>query len=280
MLQKLRNTWLRRSAYGSRSYGYSNNSQGKRFDRSVLYGIAVSAIFILGAILLSGEALRYMSLSGLAIVGGGVLGATLLHHLPEDLMEAKAAFFTILYTRNVDTVTERARYLSRLSQVVKADGMVALDREASNVGEGFLKLALELASDGLPREDIERVLRTEMESAHDREEKAIGVFETLGNYAPAMGLIGTIIGLVQMLGSLGQSEAIGPAMAVALLTTLYGALLANLIFLPFAGKIRRYAEQNFKLKQVTLEGILSLAREENPVVLRQRLRSFNAQVGE
>lgn len=256
------------------------NRSGRVYDTSVVCGIGISFLFIMTAVLFSGEALRFMSFAGLTIVLGGVFGATLLHHLPQDLADARSAFQKVLYVQQKPTIAERMRYLSRLSQLIKDSGMVVLDREATRTDDSFLKLALELAADGLAKADIERVLTNEMSSVREREERGIAVFETLGGYAPAMGLIGTIIGLVQMLGNLGNADQIGPAMSVALLTTLYGAVLSNLVFLPFAGKIRRQADQDLKLKEVSLEAILSLAQEENPVMLRQKMKSFEALGGQ
>jgi chemotaxis protein MotA len=164
--------------------------------------------------------------------------------------------------------------LTEYAQSLKRNGPLVLEREARSVSDPFLRKALELTVDGQAEEDIRRILETEIQSANEQSYRAVQVFQTMGNYAPAMGLIGTLIGLIQMLGSLENPAAVGPAMSVALLTTFYGAILANLFFLPVAGKIRNRSEEEAVVKAITVEGAVSLRREENTIVLEQRLRSF------
>ena len=106
------------------------------------------------------------------------------------------------------------------------------------------------------------------------ERRGIQVFQTLASYAPAFGLIGTLIGLVTLLGSLAEPDSVGPAMSVALMTTLYGALLSNLVFLPVAGKLRLRSDEALLVRTITVEGALALARGDNPIVVEQKLQSF------
>ena len=113
-----------------------------------------------------------------------------------------------------------------------------------------------------------------MNITSEENQKGIAVFETMGSYAPAMGLIGTLLGLVNMLGSLDDPSKVGPAMSVALLTTFYGAVLANMVFIPLAGKIKNIDASEILLRKITIEGILSLARQESPLIIEQRLQSF------
>ncbi|MCB0334544.1 MAG: MotA/TolQ/ExbB proton channel family protein [Bdellovibrionales bacterium] len=247
-----------------------------QLDPSVARGLGVCALFIFGGMVFSGQGASFISLAGLAIVIGGTFGATSIQHSSGDLALAKEGFFEALYRRSVPSVGERVAYFTKLSKVVKRDGLMPLDGEAHRAKDSFLRLGLELCVDRYSPEEIRQILENEMKSSYEKNLRKVNVFESLGGYAPAMGLIGTLIGLVQMLHSLGDAAQVGPAMSVALLTTLYGALLANIVFFPIAGKLRSQLEQAVHVKSVTLEGILSLAQEENSVVLGQRLQSFQS----
>jgi chemotaxis protein MotA len=135
---------------------------------------------------------------------------------------------------------------------------------------------LNLVVDGQAIDDIKRILTTEMRSSTEQAWRSVQVWETMGNFAPAMGLIGTLIGLIQMLGSLQDAGTVGPSMAMALVATLYGSVSANLFFFPMAGKLRILAQEREQCKSITLEGLMSIARLENPMMLDQRLQSFAA----
>jgi len=137
-----------------------------------------------------------------------------------------------------------------------------------------MRKAMEITSDGQDASTIKRILETEMRASHQRATRAVQVFQTMGTFAPALGLIGTLIGLIQMLGALGDPSSVGPAMAVALTGTFYGAVLANLLFLPIAGKIKMQEEEDLLVKAITVEAMVSLSRQEGSIVMEQRLQSF------
>lgn len=242
-------------------------------DRGLLAGVALSAGLILLAILFGGAGSNFFSITSLLIVLGGTFGAGLIHFSPYDIRHAWGAFKTILYHQDHHPM-ERISFLVALSKAVRRDGLLVLEQTATQVSDPFLRTALELTVDTQEAPDIRRILETEMRTSQDRAWRAIQVFETLGTYAPAMGLIGTLVGLIQMLGRLEDPATVGPAMAVALITTLYGAILANLVFLPIAGKLRNRADEESMVKAITLEGALSLSKQENPMVVEQRLQSF------
>ncbi len=128
--------------------------------------------------------------------------------------------------------------------------------------------------DGLEPQTIQEVLETEIQYLEERHEVGAELLITLGTYAPAMGMIGTVIGLVQMLQTMSDPSTIGPAMAVALITTFYGALLANLVFNPMAGKLKARSKEEVLLKEMILLGILSISKGENPRIIEEKLSSF------
>jgi len=245
-----------------------------RLDRGIKIGLAI--LFTLGCIVLlsSAEVTSFLNLTGLSLVIGGTLAATAIQFSRRELNTAWEHLLKVLQVSTTTTVIERIQYLSALARKVRKNGIVVLDHEATRTGDSFLRLSLELASDRQPQDEITNILQTEIKCSEEANREAVEVFDTLANYSPAMGLIGTLIGLVQMMSSLGDPSTIGPAMAIALLTTLYGAILANFVFAPLAGKIRFRGEEEVRLKSLTIAGILSLAREESPVILEQRLKGF------
>ena len=244
-------------------------------DRGVISGLALSAALIgMGMLIGSGRILNFVSLSSALIVFGGTLGATMVNFSPRDLRYGWDAFKSVLFKRPNDAA-ERIRYLMGLSQAVRAHGRIrALESEANHTQDAFLKLALDMTVDGQQGPEVRRILETEMRIANDRAFRAVQVFETMGSYAPALGLIGTVIGLIQMLGALGDPATVGPAMATALVTTFYGAIAANLVLLPVAGKLRNRAEEEAVVKALTIEGIVGVGNEENPLIIEQRLQSY------
>lgn len=242
-------------------------------DKSILWGVGISALLVGLAIVLSGKALSFIDVPGFFLVCGGTLGATLAHYSFREMGFAWTSLVRLLRYPTRDPL-QRIRSFSRLNQSMRSQGLLVLEGEAARERDPFLRKALELVADGAPVEDIRRILETEMRASYDRMHRAVQVFETMGTYAPALGLIGTLVGLVQMLGALSDPTAVGPAMALALLTTLYGALLANLIFLPVSGKLKNRCEEDWVLKSISIEGALSMARQENTIVMEQRLYSF------
>jgi chemotaxis protein MotA len=246
-----------------------------RFRSSKWAGIAILAVITLTVLFAAPSGTRFISLPGVLIVVGGTLAALLLHYSSRDIRLALERMRVIGADGAAPSLAERISYLNSLSTIVKREGVLVLDAEANRVSDRFLKLALELAADRRPVEEIERVLQHDINFSAENDQRSVGVFETLATYAPAMGLIGTIIGLVQMLSQLTTPANLGPSLSVALLTTLYGALVAHFVFMPIAGKLQAFNTRERQIKMVTLEGIVSIAREESSVILAQRLKSFS-----
>lgn len=245
----------------------------RRIDRGVLFGAGLCAALMAFGVLQGQNLVNYLNPGGLLIVLGGTFGATLVHFSPRDMQHAWESFRRVLFEPS-HHVEERIHVLVEMAQAVRHHGVLYLERQVRQPSDPFFQMALELTVDGQSSEEIRRILETETRSSNDRMGRAVQVFSTMGTYAPAMGLIGTLCGLVQMLGALDNPSAVGPAMSVALLTTLYGAVIANVIFLPVAGKIKNAAEGQSLMKAITIEGVISLGKQENPIIVEQRLRGF------
>jgi chemotaxis protein MotA len=240
---------------------------------SLVVGLGIVAGIALFAVTTGGVPSRFLNLEGILIVAGGTIAATLLQF---SLSDVRLAFKAVRSTLNEVPASshERMEHLLDLSRRVKEQGVLVLEEESESESDDFLRLGLMLVVDGRQFDDIRRILRTEIDTSRNRTMRAAQVWETMGNFAPAMGLIGTLLGLIQLLGALQNSAVVGPAMSMALVATLYGSVAANLCFFPLAGKLRLAAQEREEQKNIAMEGVLSLARLENPMMLEQRLQSF------
>ena len=211
------------------------------------------------------------------IVLGGTFGAVLINYPISDVLGvikvAKNAFRG--KKQQTDVVINR---LVEMSKISRRDGLISLQRviQENKERDPFLIKAINLVVDGIDPLHVSDIMQTELDSLSERHRLGAEIFTTMGNFAPAMGLVGTLIGLVQMLKQMNSPGTIGPAMAVALITTFYGVILANLVFLPIAGKLKTKSSQELLLKQLIINGILSIQSGDNPRVLEQKLHSYIA----
>ncbi|MFW5960033.1 MAG: motility protein A [Chitinivibrionales bacterium] len=160
------------------------------------------------------------------------------------------------------------------AEQARREGILALESEAENINDTFLKKGIQLAVDGTEPELIKDILATEISFLEQRHSEGAGIFELAGTLAPAFGMIGTLIGLVLMLGNMSDVESIGPNMAVALITTLYGSMFANTFLIPINQKLKGYSAKEIMTKEMMLEGIMSLQSGDNPRIVEQKLTSF------
>ena len=242
-------------------------------DRATFIGIVGALGLVFLAIYLGEGALTFLDLKSFLIVVGGTLGSTLVTFPLDDFMKAFTVLRTAFYP---DTESEhyRIRRILDLSQQARTNGLLSLQSEAYREVDPFFRKAIELVVDGLPPDDVRRILDTEMIYLDDRHRRGAALFQTMGTTAPAMGLLATVIGLIQMLRNLDNAASIGPSMAVALTATFYGAVLAYLLFLPLAGKLRTRSEEEMNLKEMTMEGMISVAKGLSPHILEEYLLSF------
>lgn len=161
-----------------------------------------------------------------------------------------------------------------LSNVARKEGLLSLEEAASGLDDVFLQKGVMLIVDGTDPDLVRGIMETEMISIDDRHRKNVGFWENVGAMGPAWGMIGTLVGLVMMLYHMEDPSSIGPSMAVALITTLYGSLLANWICAPFSTKLKTVNDQEMKMKEITIEGLLSIQAGENPRVIEEKLKSF------
>jgi chemotaxis protein MotA len=231
------------------------------------FGLVCVAIFIGGGINL------FINIPALMIVIGGTLGATMINYPLRDVVGVFKIAKNALQTKKI-SISELITTFIRLSHISRKEGILALENEIKAVRDGFFVKGVQLSIDGLEPEEIRDILVTEVEFTISRHQLGAEIFLTMGTFAPALGMIGTLIGLVQMLQTLDDPSKIGPAMAVALLTTFYGSIMANIVCLPIAGKLRTRSKEEVLSKEMTIQGILSLASGDNPRILEQKLKAF------
>lgn len=242
-------------------------------DITVLVGIAGALALLALAVTASGEAAMFVDLPSLLIVLGGTAAVTMAGYSPTDLAESLADGARVL-VRAAPKAADAANDILDLAEEARTRGVPAmrrlvLDRDPDD----RVRRALSLAVEGMPPDTIEAMIARETGAHSARLATAAGILRRAADVAPAMGLIGTLIGLVQMLGVLDTPGRIGPGMALALLTTLYGAVLAHLVFLPLAARIDRAAEADERIDALCRMGAVSIARQESPRHLEMQLNS-------
>lgn len=242
-------------------------------DSATIIGIISAFSLVLIAVLSGGGLTWFLDPPSALIVFGGTFGAVLINYSFADVMGvlkvAQNAFF-----KKEQSAQDAIKLLVTMSKVSRRDGLLALQNMVAGLRDPFLAKAVNLIIDGLEPGDVSNILETELDFIEERHRLGAEIFSNMGNYAPAMGMTGTLIGLVQMLMRMNDPSSIGPAMSVALVTTFYGVISAYLLFLPLAGKLKRLSTQELLVKQLIINGILSMQAGDNPRVLEQKLHAF------
>lgn len=211
--------------------------------------------------------------SSIFIVLGGVFASLLINFKKEQIILAKNVIKESFY-KNEQRLPELIRLFIHLSERARREGILALENELDQVEDEFLRKGILLAVDGIEPEVINDIMNAEIDAMEERHYKGRVIVEKAGEYSPAWGMIGTLIGLVLMLGSLEDPSTLGPSMAVALLTTLYGTVMANLVFIPMASKLEQKTEEEIFIKQIIIEGVIGVQSGQNPRILEEKLSAF------
>lgn len=242
-------------------------------DIATVLGIVSAFGLVFAAIFMGSGLTIFINVPSLMIVVGGTVGVTFIAYPLKDVLGVLKVVQKALFTKNISMMELIERFKSFATKTRK-EGILALESEIKNVSDEFLKKGVQLSIDGLEPQEIRDILDTEIDYVRNRHQLGAEVFTTMGTYAPAMGMIGTLIGLVQMLQSMDDPSTIGPAMAVALLTTFYGSIMANICCMPIAGKLRTRSKEEMLTKEMTIQGIISLSNGDNPRILEQKLLAF------
>ena len=218
---------------------------------------------------------NYLDLPSAIITFGGAFAAVLTSYSMQDYIAGLKSISLIFKAPSVNTA-DMIKKIIDLSNIARKEGLLSLEEAAADMDEPFLKKGVLLVVDGTDPDLVRAIMETEMSCIDDRHKTLVGFWETLASMGPAWGMIGTLIGLVDMLNNMSDASAIGPAMAVAIITTLYGSLLANWICQPTANKLKADNAIEMMQKEVMIEGLLSIQAGENPRVIEEKLKSFLA----
>jgi chemotaxis protein MotA len=242
-------------------------------DIATFIGIVASFGLLVTAITMGSGLGAFINIPSLLVVLGGTICATMINYPLKDVIKSIQVAKKAFTTKNM-SVDEIIASFVHFASKARKEGILALENLLPQVEDDFFRKGVQLTIDGLEPQSIVEIMETEITFIRDRHRQGADMFQTMGTFAPAFGMIGTLIGLVQMLQSMEDPETIGPAMAVALITTFYGAVMANVLFLPIAGKLRTRSKEESLVKELILQGIMSLSRGDNPRILEQKLHSF------
>ena len=247
----------------------------KDLDLASIIGFVVCIALVLMAIMSDGiGAIKsFYDFKSILITFGGAFCAILASNSMKDFLEGLKSI-TLVFKVPTFNIPEMIQKIIDLSNIARKEGLLSLEEAAGELGDEFMKKGILLIVDGTDPELVRGILETEMNSIDMRHRKKIGFWQDVATMGPAWGMIGTLVGLVNMLQNMNDPSSIGPAMSVALLTTLYGSLLANWICNPVAMKLKTNNDIEMVQKEILIEGLLSIQAGENPRVIEEKLKSF------
>lgn len=242
-------------------------------DIATVIGLITGVSLLAWGILSKSEAGPFLDGGSAAIVFGGSVAAALISFPIQNLLGVAKVVRNCFFTKSRDPhdlIFDMVKY----AEVARRDGILALENVTAGIRDPFLVSGIQMAVDGTDPDLIDKILMSDLEAVEARHAEGKALFDNIGKFAPAFGMIGTLIGLVIMLQNMNDPSKIGPGMAVALLTTLYGAVLANLFALPMAEKLGLRSREEVLLKMVVIKGVMAIQSGDNPRIVEQKLKTF------
>jgi len=243
-------------------------------DIATVLGVVIATGLIITSIILGGGSFAafFDAPSVMVVFGGAIAAAMISFPLRNFLSVFKVTMKVFLY--KLDPVPQLIEEIVSLAETARRDGLLALESRLDDIQNPFIVLGIQMAVDGTRPEVMEDILRTELDAVATRHKDGKALLDCMGRFAPAFGMIGTLMGLVIMLGDMSDPSKIGAGMAVALLTTMYGAVASNVVFLPFAEKLGFTNKQELLAMEIIVRGIMAIQSGENPRVIEQKLNTF------
>lgn len=243
-------------------------------DIATIVGMAVCVLLLVVSITMSGSLLTFVDIPSVVLVFGGAVFATMMCFPLRTMLKMVRVVRKVLLVKPTDAV-EHVRTLVRLAEVARRDGILSLENHLNDGDyDDFMVRGLRMAIDGQDPAVIQIAMEQEVETMMERHGEGKALFETLGKYAPAFGMLGTIMGLILMLRNMNDPEALGPGMALALITTFYGSLLSNVLFLPIADKLGSRSGEEIAARLLIMRGVMSIQSGDNPRIVQQKLMAF------
>lgn len=232
------------------------------------WGAVVAALVIEG-----GKPGELVNVSALVLVFGGTAGATIISVSMEQILALPGVIRKAFFARSSD-MGELSKLVVDFARKARTDGVLALEPECQQLEDKFLRKGMQLIIDGTPSELVREVLETEIVAMQERHKAGETIFATAGGFAPTLGIIGTVMGLINMLARLSDPGRMGPAIASAFIATLYGVALANLIFLPIGSKLKAKTTDEVVTYEMIIEGVLSIQAGETPRIVEMKMMAF------
>lgn len=246
-------------------------------DPATLIGIVIACASIFGAASMAGMnpiGIFFSDIPSIILVAGGAIGVTMASNtLPITINAGKAAVKALTGGLGMD-LTRVSGQLVEFAEVARKEGLLALEPKLDEIDDPFFRRGMELAVDGTDPEVVREMLEVDVDNMVIRHRQVAAFWATAGAMGPAIGIIGTVIGLVQMLNNLDDPANLGPALAIAFLTTLWGSFLANVVFLPFSGRLKSLSAAEVTSRELVIEGILAVQAGSNPRAVASKLSSF------
>ena len=243
-------------------------------DIASLIGLILAVGLIIGSILLGTAPLTaFIDIPSMLVVVGGAIAAALICFPISSMLKSPLVALKVLLNKSEDRVS-LIKQIVELAETARRDGLLALESKIADIENPLVQTGLQMAVDGSTPEIVEEVLRTEVEAIQSRHREGKSIMDQLGRFAPAYGMIGTLMGLIMMLQDMSDPSGIGAGMAVALITTLYGAITANVFFSPFAEKLGFLNRNEMITLEIAIRGVLSIQSGESPRAIDQKLRTF------
>jgi chemotaxis protein MotA len=245
-------------------------------DIATVIGVVVGFLVIVSAIVVGGGWQSFVHIPSLCIVVGGMLCSTLTHFSLAQFLGIFSIIKKTLVTK-IPSSSELIQNMVNFAAINRRDGALALEQEIPKISDMFFVKGMQMLVDGQESEAMRNLMFLEIDNVRERHSVGKKILEFMGASAPAFGMIGTLIGLVQMLKNLSSPDQIGAGMAVALLTTFYGAFAANVFFLPLAGKLGMYSKAETMAMEMITEGVCAMADGDNPTTIREKMQAFISQ---
>ena len=245
-------------------------------DIASVIGLVVGTVMILGSIVVGGKSFGaiagFVDYSSIVLVAGGTICTMLICYPMSEVIKVMGVTKKVFLSPQKDILVIISLLVS-LSESARRNGLLALEERIDEIDDAFLVMGVRMAVDGMSPEIVDAIMRTEMDAVEGRHALGKSFYDSLAKYAPAFGMIGTLIGLILMLANMNP-DTIGSGMAVALLTTLYGATAANFVFLPIADKLAYYGSRELQSMEIMVRGVIGIQAGENPRVIKQKLMTF------
>ena len=254
--------------------GAEEKSSGGGIDFGLLIGLGLGfGSLLLGMILEGTSPMAYFAISAIFIVFGGTAGATITSVGMKQFARIPNLFMHALKYQAVERV-DAIRTLVTFAEKARREGLLVLEDDLQQTGDEFLRKGVQLVVDGTDPELVKEILQTEVDSLAEENERDAAMFATMGGFSPTLGIIGTVMGLVNVLANLADAASLGPHIAVAFIATFYGVCFANLVYLPLGFKLQACSSDEISGRELMIEGILAIQSGDNPRIVEEKLVAF------